>query len=157
MVWKVQSAQKLPTLFFSVAEKTKFRCHIGSCYSSTQLLEDFSLEKVISNIICIYTQNGPQLSLRFRTRSFWLKFHCWEEVQEDRTFPLLGVGAEEGGPILTLWLSFLCWQNLEVQCCVRYWHRSTWRSGWAWLSLMSGGNARSCFWRHCILRGHLLW
>lgn len=38
---------------------------------SAQLLEDFSLEKVISNIMCIYTHKGPELSLRFRiTRSF---------------------------------------------------------------------------------------
>lgn len=158
MVWKVQSAQELPTLLFSFAEKTKFNCHIGSYYSLSSVTRGLLIGK--GNI---------QYHVHLHTQGPWAlaKIPNYKVILTE--IPLLGGvsgrsdlsfdwgGAEEGGPIWTLWSSFLGWQHLEVQCCVHCWHRSRWRSGWAWLSLMPGGNARSCFWRHCILRGHLLW
>lgn len=158
MVWKVQSAQELPTLLFSFVEKTKFNYHIGNYYSLSSVTRGLLIGK--GNI---------QYHVHLHSQWPWAlaKIPHYKVILTE--IPLLGGvsgradlsfdwgGAEEGGPIWTLWSSFLGRQHLEVQCCVHCWHRSRWRSGWAWLSLMPGGNAGSCFWRHCILRGHLLW
>lgn len=91
MVWKVQSAQELPTLLFSFVEKTKFNYHIGNYYSLSSVTRGLLIGK--GNI---------QYHVHLHTQGPWAlaKIPHYKVILTE--IPLLGGVCRKSGPFLWL-------------------------------------------------------